>query len=1016
MRVAKAFITYAFCLALHPVFVAAQVTPVKKPGIPFVDPCTALGKHRVLVQGKATVVSDEAPPRPVRDALVKFAYTPKGQAGRQILSKRTDEHGMALFEANVCEGVGRTTIWVQETSGVFKAGGTQPTLVDTGVALHRRPAPMVNLDPNPGGPDTYVSTGTSRPGIADSTNPSLNAGTVDGKSYAHRLLLFTVVTRAPSETISLQPSSNIGCHGQDIDNDGALEVLGDASHMVKWEGEAPDGRADFKRSAVVIFEGIDPNNETYPPHWYTVIKALNRDFQAWNPAAGNWGPDLWISEYGWGGANIQLCLVPDAVQLLRRIALHYRSKYGHVIPITVVGFSMGGVVARAALAQLEKNAGTVEGTSELVDLGIKNFLTLDSPHHGAEIHVVLQTVMEQIHTNPAMRDRRTPGKDRIWLKLHSPAARQLLYERCQRAATVDNQADVGDIGKCATTTTLSHDTFYSWLESQGLAGSNGFPKSLRKFAVSLAIGRSPVANSDTYFHGDSSLFTLHFNDLLRVVAAVATGGAAAPFIPGDLVAYTPYTMGSTDDAWRGRRNRMPGSRIGLMSELPDHLKSISPFGYNIELAGMNGNYNPTFIPLTSALASSFRETRDSLHGFSTYAGSPFDRVWYPVERTACPGSDMPCDTGSWYHDATDIVVNKSARGIDDRVGNGQDAAYGFEYPATSDHRTSTIVEFLSRASDASWHYAPSAALNAPQPVPQTVDVQAWINIPGEDVHAVDVDTLGTPARTAINSTPSYAYFNPVQAGYQADQVVRIRGFLTPKISGEYRIRLAARPSAELKLSSTEYDDSPRVMASVAPPGVGRLSWSLQPAQTSRLVLLNAGSRYYFEIVLKMGATLRDSGGNQLFGFAEIEWSGPDGRGWRALDHDEFGAYFPAQSYGRLLSDPLPLQRFSVSRSGGTDSIRWTGAPGFLQYSYELLWQNSAGQSGKLTVPPRSFDAQNPVDRNHFYAYWLRYGSTPDCNPVLRPCPTVAGSRTSSSDHVVSRPSGGGSMPASFAAW
>lgn len=965
-------------------------------------------------------MTDDVQPRPVPYAHVTFSYTEKGATTGNTRTRRTDAQGAAVFNVSVCGGVERTSLQLVQAAGVFSAGGSQPLLVVTGAPLHRRPAPMIDVDPDPSDTESYVGAIGNRPGFAQSHDPSLNAGAFDGRNYAHRLLLFTIVTRTPNEVVSLPPSA-LGCQLQDINNDGSPDQIGGVSHAIMWQGAAPDSRNDFKRSAVVIMEGIDPNNETYPAHWYTLIKALNPDFQSWDPSAGNWGPDLWISEYGWGGANIRQCLIPDAITMLRRIAQHYRARYGHVVPITVVGFSMGGVVGRGALAQLETLQGSVPGTSQLVDLGIKNFLTLDSPHHGAEVHVVLQTLLSQIHTNAALAASNRQGTKRSWLKLDNPAARALLYERCDRFANVDDESDIADLGKCLTLSTLSHDAFYSWLESQGVPNSNGYPRAIRKYAVSLALGKSPGTNSDTYFHGTDPIFKIDFNGLIN----------NAPFVGvGDLWASTPHSQGSTDEAWRGRRNRMPGSRIGIVGSLPSSDASVSFASYDFHLAGMRGYYNPTFIPLTSALGSSIREGRNSLSGFSLYAGSPFDRVWYPIERPSCPpGQDMPCDAPgspqSWYHDAADIIANKTARGIDDLVGNGQDAAYGFEYPAASDHKISTVLEFISRATESLWPYPAMASLNPQEPQQQWLELHSWINVDGDDVRALDMNGLGTPWRTTYVSRPAYHY-GILGSSYQPNSVIQIRGFITPKVSGEYRFRLAARHSAAFRMSRNEYGDTLATLASVMAPGMNRGVWSAQPGQISRTVLLNAGSRYYFDITLKVGsnvttfeyahATLEWLTPNCQGWFGpNAEWLMPDGEGWCGFNANEFAAYDPSRSYMRLASDPRAVGRFQVTRSASRDVIRWSNVPES-QYDHELLWQNSAGQSGVVSLPGAVPGYSHAINANLFYAYWLRSFDTSRCDAVLRPCPTVTRSQPTTTKQFVVRPQGSATLPPSFANW
>lgn len=118
--------------------------------------------------------------------------------------------------------------------------------------------------------------------------------------------------------------------------------------------------------------------------------------------------------------------------------------------VTVVGSSMGGLIARYALAYMEKNAAST-GTHHC---GL--FISQDAPHLGANIPVGLQQLIRnlaKINLSQA---------EEAWDGLLTPAASELLI----------NHAAHGE-------NTLHHDSrsqFLQNMEQNGLPGSKGWPK------------------------------------------------------------------------------------------------------------------------------------------------------------------------------------------------------------------------------------------------------------------------------------------------------------------------------------------------------------------------------------------------------------------------------------------------------------------------------------------------------------------------------------------------------------
>jgi uncharacterized protein (DUF1800 family) len=114
-------------------------------------------------------------------------------------------------------------------------------------------------------------------------------------------------------------------------------------------------------------------------------------------------------------------------------------------------------------------------------------------------------------------------------------------------------------------------------------------------------------------------------------------------------------------------------------------------------------------------------------------------------------------------------------------------------------------------------------------------------VPGDSVGQIPVETTPS-ASSALSSLEA-----PADQG--DDYGVRIRGFLTAPATGEYRFFLRADEAAEFRLSDDEEPVNAWRRAELTAP-VGAADWS--GAATSPLLHLEAGRRYYLEILHKEG--------------------------------------------------------------------------------------------------------------------------------------------------------------------
>ena len=155
------------------------------------------------------------------------------------------------------------------------------------------------------------------------------------------------------------------------------------------------------RSPVLLVEGFDPLNKYYPSTYFHLLyNSLHEELPLDEY-------DLTILNFSDGGGDMR-----SNAEVVRG-ALNQISEYNPGENTIAIGFSMGGVVTRYALAAAE-----AEGVNHNVHL----FISLDAPQQGANVNFTLQQVIYQL--NPNLFD----FVDHFQTMLSSVAARQLLMQ------------------------------------------------------------------------------------------------------------------------------------------------------------------------------------------------------------------------------------------------------------------------------------------------------------------------------------------------------------------------------------------------------------------------------------------------------------------------------------------------------------------------------------------------------------------------------------------------------------
>lgn len=238
---------------------------------------------------------------------------------------------------------------------------------------------------------------------------------------------------------------------------------------------------------VVIVDGFDPENNR---DFFSTKPANTRDnrgiyhLMQGSPRTGGSGPnflenlledchDVIIVNWHEGAGDML-----GNEKLLRAIIrwVNSEKEWGD---LTIIGPSMGGVISRIALAQME-----TDGEDHQTSL----FVSFDSPHYGANIPLGLQMAFLRL-TNPSLCD---DGDAELYAlaksKLQNPAAKQLLKYYYHEGGDEDK------IGQ-----NMQRLLFTANLYSRFGYGDIGWPQNLRKIAISNGAAAQSDFSKDAPF-------------------------------------------------------------------------------------------------------------------------------------------------------------------------------------------------------------------------------------------------------------------------------------------------------------------------------------------------------------------------------------------------------------------------------------------------------------------------------------------------------------------------------------
>ena len=163
---------------------------------------------------------------------------------------------------------------------------------------------------------------------------------------------------------------------------------------------------------------------------------------------------------------------------------------------------------------------------------------------------------------------------------------------------------------------------------------------------------------------------------------------------------------------------------------------------------------------------------------------------------------------------------------------------------------------------------PAPEATKPAPVAQstrsggTINAEVWKEVPGKDIDAF----VKTPQFK--NDAPEIVALDRLAfpRGSGDSYGVRIRGYLVPPESGDYRFFISADDRGVLSLS-TDDDPANKIVVAYTPDWTGAEVYDKYPEQATGPLALEGGERYYFEVLYKQA-----DGKDNLF----VAWERPGG--------------------------------------------------------------------------------------------------------------------------------------------
>jgi len=360
---------------------------------------------------------------------------------------------------------------------------------------------------------------------------------------------------------------------------------------------------------VIVIDGFDPDNTRNEDEIYEIMNK-NRlletgrdrglDFVVLDPGGWDWGMSK-----GFGGAEY---IQRNALLLEALIQKVNQVKVGSS-PLVVIGPSMGGLIARYALADMERRN---------IPHNTRLFVSFDSPQRGANIPLGDQYFLEYFadYSAEALANLN---------KLKTPAARQMLVYSVSHFSDGGSRSVDSKIARADDLFT----PFYNELASLG------YPKKLRKIA--LANGRGDGVGQG--FNPGDPLVQYTYGAKEIVNCNLLIPGRTDPYIVGDTWAVGSYATIFHGNATCGGvyAEKDPEWITLKVAVLPYDTAPGGSHDATQQIADSSVEYGDVtttrpyaaFVPTVSALDINTTDLFYNVAGDANiYAKTPFDKIYF----------------------------------------------------------------------------------------------------------------------------------------------------------------------------------------------------------------------------------------------------------------------------------------------------------------------------------------------------------------------------------------------------
>ncbi len=380
------------------------------------------------------------------------------------------------------------------------------------------------------------------------------------------------------------------------------------------------------RCPVLVAEGFDMENNM---DWDVLYNILNKEQLA--ESLKSYGRDLIVLDYTNAMRNIfeNAALARKAVSYINANRNNASDKF------TVIGASMGGLVTRIALADMDKNPATY-GASH-----VNTWISFDSPHKGANIPLGIQEFLAFFYD----KNSAFAAAAKLYNILNQPAAKQMLLVHHSQAENL-----------AGNPTNL---VFQSELNSRG------YPSSCKKIAVSNGSG---YGDKQPFNEGEQIIKWLYGDWFLSEVEiranVYALSTSSTPSVPTVFYGFWD-TLAWFDEVSTTQQHYYYQSLDNAAGGTRDSFQVL--FDSTASRRG-SGDYclcpNHCFIPMVSSLGLGLAYCNYALHYYpSIKALSPFDEIHYAYWNE--PHIDINTNNKRWFMRAVLEGFDTDGDGYDD---------------------------------------------------------------------------------------------------------------------------------------------------------------------------------------------------------------------------------------------------------------------------------------------------------------------------------------------------------------